>query len=256
MPLLAVDIGNTNVYAGIRTSGAGGWPQTMRFASRRNCTADDWLSMLAPHLSGFLADPSSFQVVGCSVDPALTQSFVEFSRRHLAVDALMVSTALDLGLTVATHHPAETGADRIVNAAAAFAGYGGPVIVVDMGTATKIDAVNNRGEFLGGAIAPGLGLTMDALAQRAAQLYAVPLTIPLQALGANTIEAIQAGVVLGHVKMVDGLVQQISSELGGANAVVLTGGYSSSIAGSVQTVTEHRPNLTLDGLAIIAARNA
>jgi len=167
----------------------------------------------------------------------------------------MVSPALELGITVSTDQPLETGSDRVVNAAAAFAGYGGPVVVVDMGTATKIDAITADGRFIGGAIAPGLGLAMDALAQRAAQLYAVPLALPERAIGSNTFEAVQAGVVLGQLKLIESLVKQADQELGGARAVVLTGGHANAIAGHTPVITTVRPNLTIDGLRLLAEMN-
>lgn len=255
MTLLAVDIGNTNVHVGIREPHLDNWSKTWRFSTHSESTADDWFSLLAPHFSGLAGAFAPSRIIACSVVPALTRSFIEFSRNYLESEPIMASTVLDLGLTVSTDHPRETGADRIVNAAAAFADFGGPVVVIDMGTATKIDAVNKHGQFLGGAIAPGLGITMHALAQRAAQINAVQMTLPMHAIGTNTTSAVQSGVVLGHVKMIDGLVEQVSSELGGTNAVVITGGFSSLIAGIARTVTDHRPNLTLDGLAIIASRN-
>lgn len=255
MPFLAVDIGNSNVHIGFRASGNGPFSKTLRLSSRRDRTAGEWHSLLAPHLAGIVSDSGEMRIVACSVVPALTVTFVEFSQRYLESEPLIVSISLDLGLTVATQHSRETGTDRIANAVAAFADYGGPVIVVDMGTATKIDAVSGNGEFLGGAIAPGLGLSMDALAQRAAQLYSVPLTMPRLAIGTSTLQAVQSGVVLGHAKMVDGLVQQITTELGDITAVVITGGFASVIVDHVPAGAVYRRNLTLDGLSIIASRN-
>jgi type III pantothenate kinase len=255
MALLAVDIGNSNVYLGIRQNSEDQWGSTWRFSSRPDQTADEWYSAIAPHLERVRQSPNWSRVVACSVVPALTASFVEFSRQYLGSEPLIVSSSLDLGLIVRTQPPHETGTDRIANAAAAFADLGGPVVIVDAGTATKIDVVTLKGELLGGAIAPGLGLAMDSLALRAAQLRAVPLLPPERAIGQNTTQAIQSGVVLGHAKMIDGMVRQISSEVGGKGAVVLTGGYSGLIDVSCETVTHLRPNLTLDGLALIAGRN-
>jgi type III pantothenate kinase len=255
MSLFAVDIGNTDIHAGIRHPAGDGWSKILRFPSRSANTTDKWYSMFSPHLAGLLELPTPLRIVACSVVPALTQSFTGFTSRYLDLDPLMVSASIDLGITVATDQPLQTGADRIANAAAAYAEFGGPVIVVDAGTATKVDAVTPNGKFLGGAIAPGLGMSMDALARGAAQLYAVPLEAPSHAIGHNTVDAVQSGVVLGHVHTVDGLVRQISLELGGANAILVTGGFSDLIRPHLRTDTHHRPNLTLDGLEVIASRN-
>jgi type III pantothenate kinase len=255
MPLLAIDIGNTTVHVGIYEPETSSWTTTLRFSSGFDRTADDWFSAFYPHIGNVGTDSGLTRVVCSSVVPALTASFTDFSRRHLELEPLAVSWTIDLGITVTTQPPQATGADRIVNAAAAFAEFGGPVVIVDLGTATKIDVVSAHGKFLGGAIAPGLGLSIDSLAQRTAQLRSVPLSIPDRVIGSNTVEAIQAGVVVGHAKMVDGLAAQAVSELGGANAVVMTGGYSGLLVSSCETATHHRPNLTLDGLALIATMN-
>jgi type III pantothenate kinase len=129
------------------------------------------------------------------------------------------------------------------------------LIIVDMGTATKIEAVSAAGEYLGGVIAPGLGLTLDALASRAARLYAVELKLPPAAIGTTTVTCVQAGVVMGHVAMFEGMVARVSEEMGGANEVILTGGFSPIVAGSSQMITRHEPDLTLDGLRYLAKRN-
>jgi type III pantothenate kinase len=255
MALLAVDIGNSNILLAIRQPTEAQWSSTWRLSSRPDQTADEWYSAIAPHLERFDHAPTWSRVVACSVVPALTTSFVEFSRHYLGLEPLIVTASLDLGLIVKTEQPHETGTDRIVNAAAAFADLGGPVVIVDAGTATKIDIVTGDGKFLGGAIAPGLGLAMDSLARHAAQLKTVPMSPPERAIGENTTQAVQSGVILGHAKMIDGMVRQISSEVGGAGAVVMTGGFSGLIAARCETVTHHRPNLTLDGLALIAGRN-
>jgi type III pantothenate kinase len=256
MTLLAVDIGNTTVHVGIYDPETGVWAKILRFSSGLDRTDDDWLSAFYAHVGNNAGEDSGWtQVVCCSVVPALTASFADFSRRHLELEPLLVSWTIELGIKVTTQPPQATGADRIVNAAAAFAEFGGPVVTVDLGTATKIDAISADGEFLGGAIAPGLGLSIDSLAQRTAQLRSVPLSFPDQVIGSNTVEAIQAGVVVGHAKLVDGLVAQTVSELGDANAVVMTGGFSGLMFSACVTATHHRPTLTLDGLALIAAMN-
>jgi type III pantothenate kinase len=125
-----------------------------------------------------------------------------------------------------------------------------------MGTATKIEAVSENGEFLGGVIAPGLGLTLDSLASRAARLYSVELKLPAAAIGRNTVSAVQSGVVAGHAAMIDGMVDRVRNELGGVETVVLTGGFSSAVRAGLRTVTHHEPDLTLRGLRYLYLRNA
>ncbi len=254
--LIAVDIGNTNVHIGFSRSSDGEWDKSLRFSSDRTRTPAEWRPLLSPHVHEAQELPDGLTIVCCSVVPQLTDSFTAYVAQYLRSETLMVSPDLKLGISVCTDQPNETGADRIVNAAAAFAEFGGPVIVVDTGTATKIEAVTADGRFIGGAIAPGLGLAMDSLAQRAAQLYAVPLVLPERAIGANTTLAVQAGVVLGHVKMIEGLLEHTIAELGGAIAVVLTGGFADVLAGDIAGITALRPNLTLDGLRLIAQLNA
>ena len=169
---------------------------------------------------------------------------------------MVVGPALELGITVGTEAPNETGTDRIANCAAAFARFGGPTIVVDLGTATKIEAITEGGDYLGGVIAPGLGLTLDALATRAARLFAVELKRPAETIGRSTVAAVQSGVVEGHLAMIEGLVERTRSELGEARHVVLTGGYSHVFAEARSVFTEFVPTLTLEGLRLIYRRNS
>ncbi|MGH2547908.1 MAG: type III pantothenate kinase, partial [Thermomicrobiales bacterium] len=146
-------------------------------------------------------------------------------------------------------------ADRIANAVAAHSITKGAAIVVDLGTATKIEAITSKGEFVGGVIAPGLGLSRDALAQRAARLFAVDLTAPLHAIGRNTLEAVQSGVVLGHARMVEGMVEATRSEIDGDAAILITGGHASAILPSLRLPMQLEPDLTLLGLKLIYDRN-
>ncbi len=190
----------------------------------------------------------------CSVVPAITRSLTEYIEQRFGLPPLLVSSQLPLGIDVATEQPLETGTDRLTNAVSVDALYGRPAIVVDFGTATKVDALDRDGRFLGGAIATGLGVSMDALASRAARLYAVPIDVPSQAIGRNTTTAIQAGVVLGHLKMVEGLVEMARQELGGCDIVVLTGGNGALFAEKSASLGPYEPNLTLDGLRVIAKR--
>lgn len=200
---LAIDVGNTNVHIGLAADIESPWHRTFRFSSSRDRTADEWHALLDVHFETLSC--VDCQVVMCSVVPSITRSLTEFLEQRFSVPPLIVTCQLQLGIEISTDQPHETGTDRITNAVAVDALYGRPAIVVDFGTATKVDALDGNGRFLGGAIATGLSLSMEALASRAARLYAVPIEIPDAAIGRNTTSAIQAGVVLGHLKMVEGL---------------------------------------------------
>lgn len=254
--ILAIDIGNTNTVFGLFSSTAHAPDVTWRFSSVRDRTADEWRSLLLPQ---FVSAKIPFEAISgaiiSSVVPAIGKSLVELARRDFAREPILVGPHLDLGIELAVDSPQETGADRIVNSAYAYAFYGGPTIVVDLGTATKIEAVTEDGRFVGGVIAPGLGLSLDALATRAARLYAVELNLPEHAIGRNTVAAVQAGVVAGHLAMIEGMVARVSQELGPPSHVVLTGGFSGTLAGSCAIVTDYAPDLTMRGLAYLFARN-
>lgn len=249
---LAIDVGNTNVHIGLSASLSDPWLRTFRFSSARDRTADEWHALLDVHFESLPCEDC--QVAMCSVVPAIARSLTEYLEQRFGVPPLLVSNQLPLGIEVATDQPNETGADRLTNAVAVDALYGRPAIVVDFGTATKVDALDREGRFLGGAIATGLGVSMDALASRAARLYAVPIEVPTHAIGRNTTTAIQAGVVLGHLKMVEGLVELAQQELGGCDIVVSTGGNGALFAQKSQMLRPYEPNLTLEGLRFIAMR--
>ena len=249
---LAIDVGNTNVHIGHAPNLIDPWIRTFRFSSDRNRTADEWHALLDVHFEALNCVDCAIAM--CSVVPAIARSLTEFLEERFGEPPLLVSSDLPLGIDVATDQPHETGTDRLTNAVAVDALYGRPAIVVDFGTATKVDALDREGRFLGGAIATGLGVSMDALASRAARLYAVPIEIPSHAIGRNTTAAIQAGVVLGHLKMVEGLVEMTRRELGGCETVVLTGGNGSLFSHRSNSLGPYEPNLTLDGLRFIAGR--
>lgn len=249
---LAIDVGNTNVHIGLAEDLASEWLRTFRFSSARDRTADEWHALLDVHFESLAC--TDCEVTMCSVVPAITRSLTEYVEQVFGVPPLLVSSQLPLGITVATDQPGETGTDRLTNAVAVDAMYGRPAIVVDFGTATKVDALDREGRFLGGAIATGLGVSMDALASRAARLYAVPIEVPSHAIGRNTTTAIQAGVVLGHLKMVEGLVEMTRQEMGGCDTVVLTGGNGALFSEKSSQLGPYEPNLTLEGLRVIASR--
>jgi type III pantothenate kinase len=191
-----------------------------------------------------------------SVVPQLNLTFAEVCRDYLDIDAIQVTSETHTGIVIKTENPAEVGADRIVNAVAAYKLCAGPAVVVDMGTATTFDAISDIGELLGVAIAPGLGLAAEALASRAAQLGRVALEAPPQAIGRNTVQAMQSGLVFGYVALIDGMVQRFKHELGLANVqVVGTGGMISIITPHTNVIDHVHPWLTLDGLLAIYKLN-
>ena len=254
--LIAVDAGNTNTNFGLFEEGRSSPKKTWRSASVRERTTDEWSALLTTWLRAHAIDRDAVSGLAlASVSPSIGAAIAPLGPILFGQETLIVSASLDLGITIATDTPPEVGADRLVNAAEAFRRFGGPVIVVDMGTATKIDAIDASGTFLGGVIAPGLGVSMESLTARAARLFAVPIALPARAIGANTIQAVQSGVVAGHLAMVEGMVARVRDELGGADHTVLTGGFSHAIVDGLTLFTDVLPDLTLEGIVEIHARN-
>jgi type III pantothenate kinase len=171
------------------------------------------------------------------------------------IPVVIVEPGTKTGVPILTDNPKEVGADRIVNTLAAHQQFGGPCIVVDFGTSTNLDVVSAHGEFLGGALAPGIDISLEALSNRAAQLRKVEVVRPRSPIGKNTVEALQSGAVFGFAGQVDGLVDRIIEETGPVTAVVATGGLASVVIGESETITHHDPNLTLTGLRLVFERN-
>ena len=253
--ILAIDVGNTNTVLGVFADDSSKTIEAWRLSSNRERTADEWRGLLHPILNGYLADRRIHGAIIGSVVPAVTGPIVTLCRGWLRVDPLVLSSQLDLGISLRQDHPNEVGADRIANAVAAHTLAGGAAVIVDLGTATKIEAIDSSGAFLGGVIAPGLGLSRDALAQRAARLFAVDLVPPVRAIGRNTLEAVQSGVVLGHARMVEGMVAATLAEMNEPAELFLTGGHAGAILTSVELALRHEPDLTLLGLKMIYDRN-
>lgn len=254
--LIAVDAGNTNTTFGAFPDGSTTPVQIWRAASACERTSNEWAALLQTWLNGASVDVASVTGLALSsVSPPVGAAVAPLARQLFDCEPMIVSIDLDLGIRIATEEPGEVGADRLVNVAEAFRRFGGPVIVVDMGTATKIEAIDAAGAYLGGVIAPGLGVSMQSLTSRAARLFAVPISLPAKAIGANTVAAVQSGVVAGHLAMIEGMVKRVQSELGGANRIILTGGFSHAIAGGSSLFTDFLPNLTLEGLAALHRRN-
>lgn len=190
-----------------------------------------------------------------SVVPRLTGTFVELCQRYLQADPLVVDVGVRTGVKILTENPREVGADRIVNAAATFQRYGGPACVVDFSTATTFDAISGEGDYLGGAIAPGLGIALEALSERAAKLPKVEIARPPQAIGRNTIQSMQSGFLFGIVGLVEGMVARFRRELGDEMRVIATGGLADIVTRETDAIQILAPWLTLEGLRLVYSLN-
>ncbi|MFC1897510.1 type III pantothenate kinase [Chloroflexota bacterium] len=248
--LLAVDIGNTNIAFGVFEDER--LRITWRMATDVNRMADEYAALFLNlmHHQGLKASDIE-EVALCCVVPPLLTTFEELCQRYFHTSPLVVGPGIKTGVRICVDNPREVGTDRIANAAAAHHLYRGPVIVVDLGTATTFDTVSKEGDYLGGAIATGIGTAAEALFTRATALPRVELIHPKQAIGTNTVTAMQSGVVFGYVGLVEGIVARIQKELGGEAKVVATGGYAGLIAKETTVIDEVNPDLTLVGLRLI-----
>jgi type III pantothenate kinase len=258
--LLAVDVGNSNTVIGVYEG-----PELVehwRISTDARRTADE----LALLFQGFMAFQNlSFSknvhgVVLSSVVPLVTERLVEMTRKYFHFHPVVVKPGIRTGFAINMDNPREVGADRLVNAIAAHDRYGGPGVVVDFGTSTNFDVYTAKAEFIGGAIAPGVMMSMEALTARGAQLPKFELRSPRSAVGRNTIEAMQSGAVYGFAGQVDRIVEECAASLvqagHGPPVVVATGGLATAIVKQCRTIEHHEPWLTLDGLRIIWDRNA
>ncbi len=253
--LLAIDIGNSNITLGLYYGLTPG--PRWRLATVHNRTADEYgmlLDELLDH-AGFEADAVD-AVVMASVVPPLTGVLEEAAQRYLGQAPLVVDAGVKTGVRIRYDDPKQVGADRVVDAAAIRHLYGGPACCVDFGTATTFDAISAEGDYLGGAIAPGIGIAADALFQRAAKLPRVDLVRPPSAIGKNTVHSIQSGLLFGYVSLVEGMVARFRKELGPAMKVVATGGLAETIAKETEVIDIVAPWLTLDGLRLVHEMNA
>ncbi|RIK42432.1 MAG: type III pantothenate kinase [Chloroflexi bacterium] len=252
--LLLIDIGNTNVVLGIWDGSQ--FVRRWRVATDRTRMPDEWWVVLHGLASsdGINLDGISGAILS-SVVPSLTQWVAGMTRDRVGVDPLIVSAASNLGIKVRTDNPSEVGADRLVNAVAAFDAFGGPTVVIDFGTATNFDVISREGEYIGGAIAPGIRLAHDALVSRAAKLSSVELVFPERAIGSNTVTAMQSGIMLGYASLIDGMIERIDADLGERATVIATGGLGSIFSQACKRISAYMPDLTLDGLRIIWERS-
>jgi len=249
--LLAIDIGNTNIHFGLH-DGAD-WRSTWRARTVPLKMGDEYAALLRSFLQ---SDGLSFDDVSgvamASVVPALTGAIIQMSERYMRHTPLNVEPGVKTGVKVMVDNPREVGADRVVNAAAAYKLYGAPAVVVDFGTSTNFDVVAANGDYIGGVIAVGIGVAHDALVSRAARLHKVDLVAPPAAIGRNTVHAMQSGLYLGYVAMIEGLVRRVKNELADPKTQVLaTGGLAPVMARDTGVIDHIAPNLTLDGLRII-----
>jgi type III pantothenate kinase len=252
--LLTIDAGTTNTVLGVHRGAelVAHW----RLTTRREQTADEYGILVRNLFSSSGLDPQKIAGVAlASVVPPLTSVLVALSRQYLSQDPLVVEPGVRTGMPILYEPPSDVGADRIVNGVAALAAYGGPVIVVDFGTATTFDVVTKKGEYAGGVICPGIGISADALFQRAARLPRVDVRNPGRVIGRSTVGSIQAGLYYGYAAMVEGIITRIRAELGEPARVVATGGLAESLAADIPSLEAVDPVLTLTGLRLIWERN-
>ncbi len=252
--LLVVDVGNTQTHIGLMAGGE--VTSEWRIATVRHRTGDEIAGLLQGFFSlqGDVLRDTVDEVGIASVVPRLTQQWTEMCAAYLGVTPFIVGPGARTGMRIAMKNPSEVGADRIVNAIAAFEAYGGPCIVADYGTATTFDVVSEDGEYLGGAIAPGIEVSLEALTTRAAKLVKIQLSDPERAIGKSTVEALQAGAVYGFAGEIEGIVHAIWKELGVRCRVVATGGLAELIARHTDVIETVDPYLTLRGIEIVMRR--
>src|SRR5580658_4492219 len=256
--LLAIDVGNTQTVIGMFASGAG--PAELvhhwRISSHAERTSDEMAMIISQllDLQGYEVDVAVDGIAVASVVPRTTAALREMSERWFPVPTVIVEPGIRTGMPILYDNPKEVGADRIADAVAAYDQFGGPTIVVDFGTATTVEAISARGEYLGGAIIPGIEISLDALFGRAAALRRVELVEPRNVIGKNTVESLQSGAVYGFTDQVDGLCRRMVGELG-ESTIVATGGLAGLITPLSSMIQHHEPWITLIGLRLIWERN-
>ncbi len=259
--LFVLDVGNTNTVAGVfRSNGNGGYDRLVahwRLGTNRTQTVDEYGVLLRNLFAMAELEPSAIDgIIVSSVVPPLDSTLREVCQRYFGCKPLFVEPGIKTGMPINYDNPQEVGADRIVNGVAALQKYGAPCIVVDFGTATTFDCVSAKGEYMGGVIAPGIGISAEALFARTARLPRVDIRRPPRIIGSNTVGSLQSGLFYGYLALVDGLLERLLGEMGEDTKVVATGGLAPLFGDESKYISAVDDLLTLDGLRIIWERNA
>lgn len=252
--LLAIDIGNTTVAIGVFSGKK--LIKDWKVRSEREKTSDEYGIMLLELLRASRLEPAAVKgVIISSVVPPLTPVFQSLSRNLFGLKALVVGPGLRTGMPILYEAPLEVGADRVVASVAAFEKYGGPCIILDFGTATTFDAVTEKGEYLGGSIAPGVQISAEALYLKTAKLPRIEIVKAKKAIGRTTVASMQSGLYFGYIGLVNNIIAEIKKELGENAKIVATGGFAAQVSPEIKAIHHHEPHLVLEGLRIIYERN-